>query len=167
MSIVRGSHLGMGSFSGRGLAQFTPFRQYPKEGEGHPKGLGTREKLPLRAFPRLLVKGGGPGLPGSLLLQAGAPALLPACPSLSLEGEGGNGLWSLFSVLLVALLCFSLLSLGREAPGPPGRRSLSVGASPALSSVLPCLSLSSQQRRPSCRHTSSSLFTVPASTLTP
>lgn len=97
LSIVRGSHLGMGSFLGRGLAQFTPFRQYSKEGEGHPKGLGTREKLPLRAFPRLLVKGGGPGLPGSLLLQARG-----TCPSPSLPqpvSGGGRGKWPLVFVL--------------------------------------------------------------------
>lgn len=111
---------------------------------GTQRGLGIGEKLPLRAFQVSLSREEDLGFPAPFYsMQGHLPLSWLACPSLSLEGEEGNGLWSLFSLLLVGLLCFSLLSLGREAPGAPGRRLLSAEASPALSSGLPCLSLPS------------------------
>lgn len=95
---------------GEGLSQFTPFRQQPEKRKGQQEGPGGWGEASLESF----SKGGGPRIP---ILPPPPAIFQPTCLGLSrqLEREIASGLCSL--CFLVGLLCCSLLSPGREAPG--------------------------------------------------
>lgn len=98
-----------------------------------------------------------------LVLQARLPASLPACLPQPVSG-GGRRKWPpVFVLSAFGGPAFSLLSLGRESPGPQAG---GCWASPALSSAWPA-SVAGSPGPLAWRPWSSSLFIVCASTLTP